>query len=142
MRLTSVEVRTGADGRCSLDNVPDGAQKLVANAAGYAPELRAFTAANGVPSELELALTRGTPVQVRFVDAGSGQPLAGYAMIGDTAGMLIIAGGAVPADGMGLQLQLAAGKYELHAMAQGYARKSATLTVPGPPLTLALERAP
>lgn len=142
VRQTSVEVRTGADGRFSLDDVPDGAQKLVANAAGYAPELHAFTAANGVASELEIALTRGTPVQVRLVDASSGQPLEGFAMIGDAVGMLAIAAGAVPADGTGLQLQLAAGRYELHAMAQGYARKSATLTVPGPPLTLALERAP
>jgi hypothetical protein len=90
------------------------------------------------PQELEIALARGTMVHVRLVDAASGQPVAGGVAIADQASMQILAGGNVPADG--LQLQLAGGTYQVHAMAAGYARKIVKLTVPGPPLTLALER--
>jgi hypothetical protein len=138
IRQTFVEVRTGGDGRFTLDNVPDGAQTLVAGAPGYAPALRSFTMTNGVAQELEIALTRGTPLHVRLVDAASGQPVAGGVAIADPTGMQILTGGNVPAEG--LQLQLADGNYEAHVMAQGYARKMVKLTVPGPPVTLALER--
>jgi hypothetical protein len=131
------ELRTGADGRFTLGDVPHGPQTIVANAPGYAPAVHSFTMTDA-PQELEIALPRGTMVHVRLVDAVSGQPVPGGVAIADQAAAQILTGGNVPPEG--LQLHLAVGTYQVHAMAEGYARKMVKLSVPGPPLTMALER--
>jgi hypothetical protein len=99
--------------------------------------------ANGVAPAVEVLLSRGIEAAFRILDATTGQSIDTYGVsIMDVVTRSSIYSGAPPADATGLRrITLQPGTYTLIAFAQGYTPpRPVTLTVPGPPVDLRLER--
>ena len=137
--LPGYGTRTNGAGQFTFDVVGDGNYRLRVSAPGYAPEVRSFAVA-GDTQELESLLSRGQPVQFRIVDASTGQPADVVSVSVMDASKFPIYSGNPPPDATGMRtITLNPGTYTLGAMAQN-AAATVTLTVPGPPLVLKLER--
>ncbi|HJQ36192.1 MAG TPA: carboxypeptidase regulatory-like domain-containing protein [Thermoanaerobaculia bacterium] len=138
------EQRTNGAGRFSFDLVADGKYQLRAQAEGYAPALQPLEVSGSGAPAVELMLSRGIEAAFRIVDAATGQPLeTGGVSIMDAVSKAPIAFSVQPSDVTGLRrVTLLPGMYLLFAFAQGYApmRQPVTLTVPGPPVDVRLER--
>jgi len=129
-------------GRFTLDLLADGDYRIRAQARGYAPLLRAFSVANGVPpAEMDLALSRGVEALFRVTDALSGELVdARYVTVMDAAKAPLFMG-ETPPDAAGMRrIMLQPGTYQMTVLAQDYASKQVTLTVPGPPMDVRLDR--
>jgi hypothetical protein len=135
--------RANGAGRFSLELVADGKYQLRAQAEGYAPAVQQLEVANGVAPAVEVLLSRGIEAAFRILDATTGQSIDTYGVsIMDVVTRSSIYSGAPPADATGLRrITLQPGTYTLIAFAQGYTPpRPVTLTVPGPPVDLRLER--
>jgi hypothetical protein len=144
----SVMLLPGSDmpargGRFTFDLVADGDYRIRAQAPGYAPTLRAFSVANGMPpAEIDLGLSRGVEVLFRVVDALTGELVNAMGFTVMDASKVPMFMGDATADANGMRrIMLQPGTYQLTVSAQDYAYKPVTLTVPGPPLDVKLDRA-
>jgi RNA polymerase sigma factor (sigma-70 family) len=110
---------TGADGRFAFDDLMaiDGPRVLLVHR-DFAPASVPVSLAGAGPHAHEYALERGTPLDVRFVDAASGAPVGGVRIF---AGREASMGLAADADG-GLRVHLPeSGERVLLGRAEGYA---------------------
>ncbi len=143
MQVTT-EQRTNGAGRFTFELVADGKYEVRAQAEGYSPAVQPLEVASGAASTVELMLSRGLEAAFRIVDAATGQPIdtTGISIL-DAAAKTPIYFGAPPADATGMRrVTLQPGTYALTVFAQGYVPppRPVTLTVPGPPLDVRLER--
>jgi len=135
------ETRTNGAGRFTFDLIADGEYRVRAHADRYAPVARPVSVANGNIPEIELLLSRGQPAQFRVLDAATGQLVEMYSVAVSDASKSQIYFGEAPADASGMRtITLNPGTYELRVFARDYSMKAFTLTVPGPPLDVKLER--
>jgi hypothetical protein len=138
------ELRTNGAGRFTSDLIGDGKYELRVQAEGYAPEVRPLEIANGVAPEIEVTLSRGVTAMYRILDAATGQPIenAGILVRGPGSGSPVY-WGATEMDATGMRrITLQPGTYQMTVFSNGYAplTKPVTLTVPGPPLDVRLDR--
>lgn len=128
--VTSIytEVPTDANGRFRIVTASSGPQRLVASAPGYAHRAIPLSATSAHYA-FELAPVEG--LRVRVVDARSGMPLDAHVTVHDPGGTIVPGRMQRSRDGSSYAFSLAPGKYRLHVVVQGYAKKTMEITAPG-----------
>lgn len=135
------EAQTDGAGRFTFDLVTPGDYELRVWREGYAPEPRAFSVGAGGAPDLEVMLSRGVAVTFTVIDAATGQPVTGALVSVGTGTKYPLYFEQIRSDVNGItRLTLSPGTYELKVGANEYPMKTVTLMVPGPPLTVKLER--
>lgn len=111
---------TGAAGGYAIANVPPGSYQVSASRSGYVPATKTADVSAGgvgyVDFRLEPEVVPGM-ISGRVTDSATGGPIAGAAVMTDPASSQVT----TDADGRYMIADLAAGSYQVHAEAAGYA---------------------
>lgn len=121
-----------SSGRFVAELLPDRYQ-VRAQKPSYATATQEIDASAG--GEVEIRMARVEPTSVRIADAKDGRPVAATVWV-ESGG-----GSATAGDDGIARFSLMPGNYRLRASARGYVTATASITVPGPEVRVALARA-
>lgn len=131
---------TDSNGRFAIEDLEEKAYTLTARRAGFQFEKRQFTAAERGSDELVIELQRGEGIGLTARDGVFGVPLRGLtARVLDALGASVFMGGVtLDSEGRGEIPSVKPGQYQVTVDASGYAPVSFPVSVPAPPMALAL----
>jgi protocatechuate 3,4-dioxygenase beta subunit len=135
---TNRNALTDSDGRFSIDLLPPGAYKFMAQRDRYAAARQDVTVPDAAPAEVDVRMEPVQAMIVRTVDAQSGAPVDASvwaAPPGAPSGPPVQAVRGEPGE---TRLYLAPGEYRLNVNARGYAPQQSNISVPGPEVRLQL----
>jgi 5-hydroxyisourate hydrolase-like protein (transthyretin family) len=129
---------TDSDGRFSIDLLPPGSYKFMAQRDRYAAARQDITVPDSAPAEVDVRMEPVQAMIVRTVDAQSGAPV--------DASVWVTSPGALngpPVQGVRgepgeTRLYLGPGEYRLNINARGYASQQSSISVPGPEVRVQL----
>lgn len=122
---------TDSSGRFVFEFVVDGTHTVRAFKNGYQTESRDVVVQGGAAPEVELAIGRGEPVEVRVTEAGTGRPVDAFIIFGAAPTPGTPGTPQRARDGT-YRYWLRPGTYSLKVTAPGYQMQTVTVTVPGP----------
>ncbi|TML13835.1 MAG: carboxypeptidase regulatory-like domain-containing protein [Actinobacteria bacterium] len=128
-----------SDGRFSVPALLDGAYTLSVHREMYSPSSQPVQISGGVAADVEVRLEGGTAATIIVTDAMTGIALANANVVVDSSGKRI--GGGIARGDDGARVWLRPGRYTATANAFGYTSGNAELSVPGPPVRIALAHA-
>lgn len=121
------EAMTDRRGRFALAASTRGPFELLVGAAGYG---QGRVEAAGVERDVVVELRPAAGLQVRVVEAGGDVPLQAHLVVRDEVGLTLPARTEVRPNGV-QRLSLAAGRYLVTAIVQGYGQRTVAATAPG-----------
>jgi hypothetical protein len=131
---------TDSNGRFAIEDLEPKAYTLTARRAGFQYEKRQFTAAEQGTDDIVIELQRGEGIGLQARDGIFGVPLRGLTVrVQDGSGSSVFMGPvALDSEGRGEIPSIKPGQYTAMADASGYAPLSFGVTVPAPPVTIAM----
>jgi protocatechuate 3,4-dioxygenase beta subunit len=131
---------TDSNGRFAIEDLEPKAYTLTARRAGFQYERKQFSAAEQGTDELLIELQRGEGIGLQARDGIFGVPLRGLTVrVADAAGASVFMGPVtLDSEGRGEIPSIKPGQYSVMADASGYAPLSFAVTVPAPPVAIAM----
>jgi Carboxypeptidase regulatory-like domain len=140
-RVVGPPVQTDSAGRFSINGVSDETYRLVATRDRYVSDPVEVVVSGGDPREVELRVRQAIAIGVRVTDAGDNS------LIDASISPRLKGSNAPPTsrpaprvEGGAQRLWLLPGTYTVAVWAEGYSPKTIEVTVPGPDVSVALER--
>jgi hypothetical protein len=131
---------TDSNGRFAIEDLEPKAYTLTARRAGFQFEKRQFTAAENGSDAIVIELQRGEGIAIQARDGIFGVPLRGLtARVLDSASSPVFMGNvALDSEGRGEIPSVKPGQYTAMVDASGYAPVSFAVSVPAPPVSVAM----
>lgn len=131
---------TDSNGRFAIEDLEAKSYTLTARRAGFQFEKRQFTAAESGSDDLVIELQRGEGIGIQARDGIFGVPLRGLtARVVDASGSPVFMGNvALDSEGRGEIPSVKPGQYTATVDASGYAPVSFAVSVPAPPVSVAM----
>jgi len=124
-------------GEFTIDTVPEGTYQVRAKKEGFTSEPREVVV-SATGAEVELLLAPAADFRMKLVDHRSGKLVAGSILVFDAAGRVTLEGSLRESGDGDYKVGLAPGQYTLVAGTYSLGTRSVRVSIPGPPLTIAL----
>ncbi|HEX8152916.1 MAG TPA: carboxypeptidase regulatory-like domain-containing protein, partial [Thermoanaerobaculia bacterium] len=134
--------RTDSNGAFTIDLLADATYRLRTSAERYATDSQDVVVGGGAAADLLVQLRPGDRVGVRVVDASDGRAVPSSSVTVTDERNAIVYSGMPPRDNEDVMLLwLLPGRYKVRVYSAGYGSGSADLPVPGPTVTIPVQRA-
>ena len=134
--------RTDSNGAFTIDLLADDTYRLRTSAERYASDVQDVVVGGGAASDLLVQLRPGDRIGVRVVDASDGRIVQSSSVSVTDERNAIVYSGVPPRDNDDVMLLwLLPGRYKVRVYSPGYGSGVADISVPGPTVTIPVERA-